>query len=162
MNLKKYLKEIRQCRNQDRLLEELKIQDNYMVLLYGNPEDLFPKVTDAFRASPQKEGIRDEWCLDRDGLNNKTFNYKPGTAIVQVEKGSHAFFMRHTDRIDGADHSVWLSFHPYQGLSLEDSLPSTESDWLKMASAIAGFGEYVLRKKLAARFPAVNINHVPK
>jgi len=135
-----------------------------MVLLYGNPEDLFPRVTDAFRASPQKEGIRDEWCLDRDGPNNKTFNYEPGTVIVQIEKGSHAFFMRPVDRIDRADHSVWLSFHPCQGLSPEDSLPPyTESDRLiKMASAIAGFGEYLLGEKLTARFPAVDINHVPK
>ena len=60
--LSEYLDRLKECNDERVLLEhDLKIYDNWPVLLFGNPDELFLKITNAFRNSPQENGIREPW-----------------------------------------------------------------------------------------------------
>jgi len=159
--LREYLNEIRECEDPDKLRNELKIYDNWPILLYGNQDELFSKVTQAFRDSPKPEGIQDSWHYvgDSRGVRTQLFDYGLGTAHVQVTRGSHGMWMSEEDKVNGLDHSVWVMFHPYQEKKMENV------NWFRaMALAIVGFGEYVMRENLTARFPknGLDLNYVPK
>ncbi len=157
--LEEYLDEVRKCEDPYRLRSEFKIYDNWPVLLYGNQEELFSKLIQAFKDSPKPGRIRETWHYVGDlrmGIT-QLFDYDLGTVRVQVTKGSHGMWMSKEDKVNGLDHSVWVMFHPYQEKKMENV------NWLRaMALAIVGFGEYVLRENLTARFPELDLNYVPE
>ncbi len=159
--LRSYLDEIRRCEDPHKLKYELKINDNWLVFLYGSPDKLFSNVTQAFRNSPQEDGIRDSWNYVGDGEGGRQlfFDYEPGTVHTQVTKGCFCFGLSEADKIGGLEHSVWVTFHPYQEKKMVGVNPLRA-----MALAIAGFGEYILRENLTARFPneGLDLNYIPK
>ncbi len=156
--LRDYLNEIKACEDSDRLIDKLKIYDNFPVLLYGDQIELFSKVTQAFRDSPEPEGIVDGWHHVRDLKDGmvQQFDYDQGTVSVQVTRDSHdAYTLGEKDRIDDVDHSIWISFHPYQKKKMR-GVKGVRA----MALAIADFGDYVIRENLTVRFPKANLNHI--
>jgi hypothetical protein len=160
IKLKEYLDEIRKCEDPDSLRNELKIYDNWPVLLYGNQDELFSKVTQAFRDSPKLEGIQDSWHYVGNCREGRTqlFDYDLGTVHIQINRCSHGMWMSEEDKINSLYHSVWVMFHPYQKKKMENV-----SNVRAMALAIASFGEYVIRENLTARFPknGLDLNYIP-
>ncbi len=157
--LRDYLDELRRCDDFARLEDELNVRDNYFVLLYGNREDLFSRVTQAFRDSPQEDGLRDSWEFywQRDDGMVQAFNYEPGTVMVQVWNDSGRTEDEH--KINGQVPAIELSFHPSQRKEMEGVTPAKA-----MALAIVDFGDYVMREGLTARFTknALDLNYVPE
>ncbi|HLC32201.1 MAG TPA: hypothetical protein VJJ82_00075 [Candidatus Nanoarchaeia archaeon] len=166
MKLSEYLDGLRECTDERILERDFRMTDNWPVLLFGNPDELFLKVTNAFRNSPQENGMREPWqdilrgeVWHRGGCPVERFSYVPGTVEVQVNKCFNGMYdVYQNNKINGLDHSVWVMFHPYQEKKMKNVGPSRA-----MALAIVSFGDYVIREKLTARFPkgGLNINHVP-
>ena len=73
--LKEYLDEIGACEDPARLTGELHVYDNWPVLFYGDQDELFSKVTRAFRDSPKKGvwGIHGLMAVKQTGEENKYF-----------------------------------------------------------------------------------------
>lgn len=140
----------------------MKIYDNWPVFIYGNKDELFSKVTQAFR-NPLEEGIKDSWhyvndVIEEGGRITQLFDYGPGTVRVQVTRVYHGMW-RKEDKINGLDPSVMVIFHPYQEKKMKNV------HWVKaMALAIIGLGEYILKENLTARFPkdGLDLNYIPK
>ena len=65
------------------------------VLLYENQDELFSKVTQAFRDSPKPVGIQDSWHYVSDVPEeiSQLFDYDLGTVNIQITKGSHGMWM---------------------------------------------------------------------
>lgn len=166
MKLVDYLDRLKECDDENILENDLNIYDNYPVLLFGNPDELFLKVMGAFRNSPSKKGIREPWqyistekgSLERDYIFQR-FYYTAGTVEVQINKDFNWQYDGDEHKINGLEHSVWVMFHPYQKKKMEQV-----GRFKAMALAIVSFGDYVIRENLTARFPkrGLNINHIPE
>ena len=166
MKLSEYLDKLKECNDEAILEGKLKIYDNWPVLLFGNPAELFLKVTNSFRNSPRESSIREPWqyiktekgVLERDEIF-KRFNYSSGTVEVQINKDFNFQYEGDEHKINGLEHSVWVMFHPYQKKKMEQV-----GRFKAMALAIVSFGDYVIRENLTARFPkrGLNINHIPE
>lgn len=156
--LKDYLNAIKACEDTDRLKHEFKIKDNWSIYLYGDRETLYSKVTQAFNDSGKPSGIRDKWYFGYDVDKGKTYYFEPGIVLAQVIK-----IIRHPDAINGdedkiygEEFQVFVMFHPYQEKKMEN-VP-----WIRaIALAIAGVGDYIIRENITARFPLLDLNHVP-
>lgn len=172
--LREYLDKIRECEDPERLRNELKIYDNWPVLLYGNQDELFSRVTQAFRDSPKHGGIQDSWhyagqqSLDCDRWGQLSeLKGQQMFHFVQKKFGAEAqlfnfpavsLYGSEEHRIVDRYHSIYLMFR------------GTHSDERKIdftrgiALAVAGFGDYVIRENLTARFPknGLDLNYVPE
>ncbi|MGM5485527.1 MAG: hypothetical protein ACQEP1_06680, partial [Nanobdellota archaeon] len=162
--LREYLDQIENCNSSRRLKYEYGISDNWPILLFGDRGGLYSKVIGAFENSYQEFGIRAQWNFldtleDSSGIESRRqYEYNQGSIVAQVAKGPYPEFMiNEVNRIHGEENSVWVMFHPYQ----ENRMDINECR--AMASAISGFGEYVLREKLTARFPKAGsgISYIP-
>jgi|SRR3989344_1977358 len=165
MKLEEYLDKLRECNDEDKLERDFRIYDNWPVLLFGNQDELFLKVTKAFRDSPQEDGIREPWnYIPTEHVFGTTdeflqkFNYDAGTVVVQIRKSVHGQHKEDEDKINGLIHSVFVMFHPYQEKKMEGV-----SKFKAMALAIISFGDYMIREKITARLPynRLDINHIP-
>jgi hypothetical protein len=159
--LKDYLDGLRGCDDFARLQDKFNVRDNYFVLLYGDREDLFSKVTQAFKDSPQEDGLSNTWNLcwqDEDGTR-QMFDYEPGTVQAQVYKG-HCGMMVEEYKINGQTPAIALSFHPSQFSNLMKDVPPARA----MALAIIDFGEYITREGLTVKFTKneLNLNYIPE
>ena len=161
ITLQNYLNGLRECNDEEKLEREFRIYDNWPVLLFGNPDELFLKVTQAFRDSPQENGIREPWeaIPTRHMESYQRFNYGHGTVEVQMKKRIHGQHKWDEDKINGLVHSVWVMFHPYQEKKMEGV-----GKFKAMSLAIVSFGDYIIREKLTARLPYkhLDINHIPE
>ncbi|OGX08072.1 MAG: hypothetical protein A2Z88_07190 [Omnitrophica WOR_2 bacterium GWA2_47_8] len=158
-NLADYLAAIRVCDDQFRLKEVHGIYDNWPVLLYGNRNEVFDKVAQAFRESAQERGIRDSWIeYEAAERNRLVFEYESGTVLAQIQGRTHAMYSKEEDRIQGSTHSVFVMFHAHPDKEGQDGW-----DFKAISSAIAGFGDYIIMERFTARFPRANpkINHIP-
>src|SRR3989344_2449173 len=96
MSLEEYLANIRNCEDESKLLTELNIYDNFSVILYGNPEELYSKILIGFRNSTQEGNISEPWKESGKGISSIYciyFEYKHmiegTTPIAQLNKGSY-------------------------------------------------------------------------
>ncbi len=165
MNLNEYLEKLKECNDEAKLKNEFKIYDNWPVLLFGDQDELFSKITKAFRDSPQENGIREHWhyipTVGAIGTLDEflqKFSYGSGTVEVQMRKKAHGQHKENDDKINGLVHSVFVLFHPYQEKKIENV-----GKFKAMAMAITSFADYVIREKLTARLPynGLNINQIP-
>jgi hypothetical protein len=151
--LREYLDKVRSCDDSDILETELRVEGNWLVLFYGDPDNLFHVVTGAFDMSPFA-GIGQVW--KRDGqLENDTksafFNHQQGTVHAQIRKEPYPIYLE--DRIDGVEHSMHLMFHPLKRYR----------QTADMKSVILDFGEYIIEQGYTVRLPQhrLGINCVP-
>lgn len=160
--LEEYIENLRKYDDFEILRNELKIGDNYTVILYGNKDEIFSKVTQAFIDSPSENGIREAWNRNEKlewNHDMMIFNYEAGTVNLGVIKRIHGKFLGIGHKINGQDHSIYIMFHSYQEKKMENV------SWVKaMALAIAEFGDYILRNDITARFPEIEpgINSIPE
>jgi hypothetical protein len=163
--LNEYLDEIRQCEDPDRLRDELKVYDNWPVLLYGSQDELFSKVVQAFRDSPKAEGISDSWRYvgERNFDNGRQmlhFVHELGAEAQLFNRpGDYLGYWGEEHRVDGQDHSVFLMFH---GTHAEGE---RKVHWIRgVALAVAGFGDYILRENIPVRFTGygLELNYIPE
>lgn len=149
ITLTDYLHELRTCNDDERLRWELYIYDNYSIHLYGE-EDLFSRVTQAFRNSPHGS-LRESWHLFAERDDYTVFNYGLGTVQVYVWNDAIAIMKDQDMKINGRDPSVTLMVHPSQyspkGKEMEGVSPLRA-----LAIAIVGLGEYIIQERLTARF----------
>ena len=159
--LRDYLDELMVCDDFARLRDEFNVRDNYFVLLYGDREDLFARVSQTFRNSPQNDGLRDSWNLSwqNEEETRQMFDYEPGTVQAQVYKGNCGM-TQDEDKINGRIPSIALSFHPSNFRNPMKDVDPTRA----MALAIIDFGEYVMKEGLTAKFTKneLNLNYVPE
>tara|TARA_Y100000034_G_C6886507_1_gene407107 strand:+ start:674 stop:1147 length:474 start_codon:yes stop_codon:yes gene_type:complete len=149
-NLEEYLEKLKVCKDPKKLQEELHIYDNWPVLLYGEPEQLFELLDQYLISSPEYVSSIESIKVK----NKKTFDFKGFS--VQMTKEKRCEYSFEEDKIKGLDHSVWLVFHPY--------IDHTCKKWhfLEMTSGIIELGEYIIKEGLTARFPKeeLELNHV--
>lgn len=150
--LEEYLEMVRTCNDDDTFRYELGVHDNFPIHLYGE-EDLFSRVVEAFRDSPDWVSFYEK---SEEGVVG--FNYKPGTVQVYVREGFCAFMRDKEYKINGQDPAVTLTVHPAQyerqyqgqGSSYQGKQMEGVSSSKALALVIIGLGEYIMREKIPA------------
>lgn len=157
-----YLDKLRTCHDDERLRWELYVGDNYPIHLYGS-EDLFSRVTSAFRNSPLSS-LREPWHFFYEDEEALGFNYGLGTVQVYVRNGAVAIMKGRDMKINGQDPSVTLTVHPSQ-FSPNGKEMKGVSSYRALAIAIVVLGEYIIQEHLPAKFTKdvdLDITHIPK
>ncbi len=166
--LEEYAASLRLAKDSLQLCKKFNIQDNFPILFYGDSEEIFKRITIDFNNSPTEEGMRDVWKYSHDLFYGvPLFNFEPekiGIVRAQMRKKTYSSYLESDRDLVGQEHSLFITFHPYQGFCGKEWF--TVSDWSgrtnALALAIAGFAEYVVRAKLQVRLGYGDIIHIPK
>ncbi|MEK6869751.1 MAG: hypothetical protein AABX63_03835 [Nanoarchaeota archaeon] len=171
--LEEYLDDLKECDDPDRLESEFKIQDNWLALLYGNPAEIFAMLTDAYK-NPQEKGINGKW-EHKEGRSSEStqkfhLDYWSGVMTIQLVKRAYDMFIfLGGNQINGLEHSMYVTMHPYGGRLSDDILMSIKArrpegiEALKaMKAAVIEFCEYATANKITFRLPFLNIGYVPR
>jgi len=160
MKFRKYLTKLKDCTDQNTLVNDLKMHDNFFIHLYGNFEELYPKIQQSFRDSPSEEGISERWEQDNEGGTYFSYHGSPGLTTPTAQLGnSFGSLYNHLvpKEINGQDPSMWVCFHAVSDLKRGEDLAN--ADWRTMASAITSFGDYILKEKITSRLPTINLEY---
>ncbi|MDO8656027.1 MAG: hypothetical protein Q7K45_02205 [Nanoarchaeota archaeon] len=150
-SLTDYLNELRACNDPALLKDRFKIYDNFHILLYGNADDLFSRVASAFKSLE----LGEKWY--QEPLESDDLFFHNTQAMGHIHKGPYHPLTEEEDRINGENHSAWVMFHSYK------TSMGNLANYALIASAVAHFGDYIIRERLTARFPmqGLKFNYVP-
>jgi len=150
MPLEEYVEKIRTCQDEEKLLTDLNIYDNYFVYFFGEPET-HSKILNFFATS-------DMWMPEKTAPLSTTpyFIFKHPTqtcdrgSLASVHQGSPK---GNKNIINGKPFSVRTCFHPanYHLTGFENY------DWKNMALAIAGMLDYVRKENIPCFVEKPNI-----
>ena len=150
-NLKEYIDELRVCQDSKRLKDELiKYADNWPILFFGEGNNIFDIITTDMEKTLESHDLFSGTYIllpehtAFEGINRpvrKCYNYEAGTINIQVYRIIDTLYIGDEHKMNGQDHSLWVSLHPYQ----EKRITGLDT-YQAMAQVIVDIGEYILKK----------------
>jgi len=147
MNIDEYIEEIERATDINRLQKELHVYDNWLVLFYGDPVDIYNSLVEDFRNSPRMDLMNTDWKTKGVYDHNYIFENMLDTVCVQIRDEVYARYIESYDtQINGQDHVAHLLFHA----GFIDRIGTMHPD---IKPAILNFLAYAKRKQYTFCLP---------